>query len=232
MKKVASALLLCALTASLAVAQFSAGGDSVYTTPARPTTKDSITYNFYDSDACCCAEFVNPSVSVSDTMVYLSFSVNTAPCEACRCDMPGAWHAFAGGTLKAGRYGIYRNQSLYCPPGTVCPLIALLPVRIGEVVVADYTAAGRPQPGSALFGPLLLSQEKGTVTLDCTLMQPGQMRARVFTARGVLAGEICNGQACAGLHRFVWTCAAPGVYVVSMDINGVAAATRKIIVSR
>jgi hypothetical protein len=139
MKTIVKALIVCTSCASIAAAQFTAAGDSVYTTPAKPTTKDSITYNFYDSDACCCAQFVNPTVSVSDTIVYLSFSVNTAPCQLCKCAGTGAWNAFKGGTLKAGKYAIYREQSFYCPPGSLCPAIALLPVRIGQVVVAPDT---------------------------------------------------------------------------------------------
>jgi hypothetical protein len=140
MKIIAKMLVLCTVYASIAAAQFSAAGDSVYTTPAKPTTKDSITYNFYDSDACCCAQFVNPSVFVSDTIVYLSFSVNTTPCQLCKCAGTGVWSAFKGGRLKAGRYSIYREQSFYCPPGTPCPLIALLPIRIGQVTVSPDTA--------------------------------------------------------------------------------------------
>jgi hypothetical protein len=139
MNRITKALILSTVYVSLTAAQFSAAGDSVYTTPAKPTTKDSITYNFYDSDACCCAQFVNPTVSVSDTIVYLSFSVNTAPCQLCKCSAAGAWNAFKGGPFKAGKYAIYREQSFYCPPGSLCPAIVLLPVRIGQVVVAPDT---------------------------------------------------------------------------------------------
>jgi hypothetical protein len=232
MKTIIKALIVCASCASIAAAQFTAAGDSVYTTPAKPTTKDSITYNFYDSDACCCAEFVNPSVSVSDTMVDLVFSVNTAPCQACRCLLPGAWHAFKGGMLKAGRYGIYRVQSFYCPPGTVCPAIVLLPVRIGEVVVRTPTSATPFAETPKALSTLTLNQVKNMVNLSYYLSQPGHVSVNVYDPRGILAAVLYNGQAVSGAHSASWTATAPGIYVVSVETNGIVAASRKVVVSR
>lgn len=210
-----------------------AGGDSVYTTPANPTTKDSITYNFYDADACCCAEFISPSVSVSDTMVYLSFSVNTTPCQLCKCAAAGKLYAFKGGALKAGKYGIYRAQSLYCPPGTVCPMIALLPVRIGEVVVRSPSSTVRPFTSrNALVNGMTLKQEKGTVTMSYILDQTGHIRIKVFNARGILAGEIYNGQASPGTYSYSWKAPVGGVYFLSVDLNGTPVSSRTVIISQ
>jgi hypothetical protein len=205
----------------------------VYTIPASPTTKDSITYNFYDSDACCCAEFISPSVSVSDTIVYLSFSVNTTPCQLCKCAAAGKWYAFKGGALKAGKYGIYRAQSLYCPPGTACPMIALLPICIGEVVVRSPSSTVRPFTlRNALVDGMTLKQEKGTITMSYILDQPSHIRVKVFNARGILAGEIFNGPASSGRHLFSWRAPAGGVYFLSMDLNGTAVSSRTMIVSQ
>lgn len=210
-----------------------AGGDSVYTTPASPVTKDSITYNFYDADACCCAEFISPTVSVSDTIVYLSFSVNTTPCQQCECFAAGKWYGFKGGALKAGKYGIYRAQSQYCPPGTACPLIALLPVRIGEVVVRSSSSAARqPALTNTLVNGMTLKQEKGTLTMSFMLDRPGHIRARVFNARGILAGELYNGQASSGTHRCSWKAPAGGVYFLSVDLNNSIVSSRTMIVSQ
>jgi hypothetical protein len=232
MKKIAKALCICALYAPLTLAQFVAGGDSVYTVPARPTVKDPITYNFYDVSSCCCAEFVNPTVMVQDTIVYLSFSVNTDPCQLCRCLVPGAWNAFKGGTLKAGKYAIYRMETFYCPPGRVCPAIIMLPVRIGQVTVMGTTGAIVASAVAMPASGLTFAQEKSTVHLGYTLAQQGQLRVKVFDARGILAGVLYNGQASAGTHRFSWTAAAQGIYFLSVEINGIAVSTQKIIVSR
>jgi hypothetical protein len=231
MKKIHNALIMCALCASFAAAQFSAAGDSVYTKPAKPTTKDSITYNFYDSDACCCAQFVNPIILAEDTEVILSFSVNTTPCQTCACIAAGAWYAFKGGPLAAGRYGIYRQQFIYCA-GLVCPQIVLLPVRIGEVVVTNPAAVEQKAPDKTPANGLVLLRTKNTLTLDYSLSQPGTVRIKILDARGICAGGIFDRQATSGLNRFFWTAAMPGVYFMSVETNGAVLAARKIIVSQ
>ena len=209
--------------------QGQAGGDSVYTTPANPTTKDSITYNFYDSDACCCAQFANPVVVVQDTDVILSFSVNSAPCQTCACMGNGKWYAFKGGRLSAGRYGIYRQEGIYCPPPLACLAIIALPVKIGEVVVAG-TAVSHPLPAVPQAGRLVLRQEKNTVTMNVSLVRPSHLRLNVFNAQGMLIGQIYNGEANAGNPGFSWKAASLGIYVLSVEINGVPAYSRKILI--
>jgi len=216
----------------LSPVQGPAGGDSVYTVPAHPTQNDSITYNFYDSDACCCALFVNPAVMVQDTMVLLSFSVNSTPCQTCRCvDAAGKSYSFKGGRLKAGRYGIYRQEGIYCPPGQACPPIAFLPVKIGEVVVTS-TAVSHVMPVAKDAGRLTFKQERNMVTLECRLDQPSHLRLNAFNARGTLIGQLFNGQAGSGTHDFSWTASAQGVYFLSVEIDGVAASSRRIVISR
>jgi hypothetical protein len=233
MKLLTKALGLCALCATFAIAQFSAAGDSVFTTPTHPTIKDSITYTFLDSDACCCAEFVNPSVFVSDTIVYLSFSVNTAPCQTCKCLVAGTRHSFAGGPLNTGKYGIYREQSFYCPPGTMCPLIAILPIRIGEVTVSSSTAAGEIEQFAPRKSGFVVSQGTDrTVALYYVLQRQSSVKTSVFSARGIRAGELYNGEFSPGMHRALWTAPAPGVYFLSTQIDGVEMAGQKIVVSR
>jgi hypothetical protein len=205
--------------------------DSVSVTPKNPTTKDSITYNFFDADACCCAAFVDPAVIVQDNIVYLLFSVNTAPCMVCLCAGAGKWNAFKGGRLKTGRYDIYKQENIYCPPGQACPAIIMLPVKIGEVVVTSTAVSGN-LPAAPKADGIIFRQEKNTVTMGYMLDRPAHMRISVFNARGMSIGRLCDGQAGAGTHGYSWTAAAQGVYFMSLEINGAAAAVRKIIVSR
>jgi hypothetical protein len=212
--------------------QILAGNDSVYATPPKPLTKDSITYNFYDADACCCAQFVNPMVLVQDSMVILFFSVNTNPCMLCDCMGIGKWYAFKGGRLKAGRYGIYRQENIYCPPGQACPAIIALPVKIGEVVVTNPASVRPMAQGVKPLSGLVLTQEESTISLSYDLPKPGRVRVNVFNARGICAGGLFKGQATPGAHRFSWTAATPGVYFVSVEVNGVAAAARRIVISK
>jgi hypothetical protein len=158
--------------------------------------------------------------------------VNTAPCQTCLCAGTGKWYPFKGGRLNAGRYGIYRQENIYCSPGQACPPIAYLPVRIGEVVVTN-TASVRPMaPGVTPLSGLVLTQEKSTISLSYVLQQPGHARVDVFNARGMCIGEVFNGTALSGAHRFSWTAAAPGVYFVSVEINGTTACSRKVIISQ
>jgi hypothetical protein len=211
----------------------STGGDSVYTIPAKPTTNDSITYNFRDSDACCCAVFENPAVSVQDSAVVLSFSLNSSACQACLCVAAGGKsYAFKGGKLPAGHYGIYRQESPYCPPGQPCPLYVLLPVKIGEVVVTNATSVMPEQPKAMPANGLSISLVKRSINLQYAQKYSGRIGVSMFNARGILAGELFNGQMPAGMHNFAWTAAAPGIYFVSVKMNSVVVAAQKVIVSQ
>jgi hypothetical protein len=146
--------------------------------------------------------------------------------------VPGAWNAFKGGTLKAGKYAIYRMETFYCPPGRVCPAIIMLPVRIGQVVVTGTNDVISKPTAAMTASGLTLAQENKTIRLDYTLAQQGKIRVKVFNARGILAGTIYNGQASAGTHRFSWTAPSQGVYVMSVEVNGIAVTSRMVIVSQ
>jgi hypothetical protein len=125
-------VLLCAAATGFAA-------DSVWTAPARPTVDDSITFHLFSLSVCCCAEYHNDKVLVNDTMITLSFAVNSEPCTRCNCFAAGDWHEFKTGPLAAGTYGIYTAQDYYCKPGDPCPMIGMpvIMVRVGEVTVYE-----------------------------------------------------------------------------------------------
>jgi hypothetical protein len=77
---------------------------------------------------------------------------------------------------------------------------------------------------------MTLKQEKGTITLGYTLKQPGHVRVHVFNARGILAGEMYDGQALSGAHRFSWTAPVGGVYFLSVGLNGITVSSRMVII--
>jgi hypothetical protein len=80
---------------------------------------------------------------------------------------------------------------------------------------------------------LRLTREQNIIKMEYMLGKPAFMRVNVFNARGVQVKQVYNmASACAGMHNFSWTAAEPGVYFVSVDVNGVAAASRKIIISK
>jgi hypothetical protein len=203
----------------------------VYTIPAKPTTNDSITYHFYDKNMCCGTQFVNPSVSVFDTQVYLGFSANTTPCQFVKCFVAGAGYDFKVGKLKAGKYGIYKAETFYCTT-KVCPMIAIMPVRIGEVVVTTPLAIVPGDPATMPVEALVFEQGKSAINLDYLLEKQSYVRISVYNARGILAAHIYKGIASKGTHRFSWMATARGVYVMSVEVNGTQVAERKIVVSR
>lgn len=207
--------------------------DTVTVIPANPTTRDSITFIFYDADACCCAVFVNPSVIVSDTMVMLSYALNTDPCALCMCIAPGVRQTFRSGPLKAGKYGIYSAASIYCPPPRICPMIAIMPVRVGEFVVKPPVLSVRPAALESKLGSgFTLSQEKNTVTLFGSCANPEKVTVQVFNSRGILIGEMAGEQSAPGSFRSSWTAGARGVYLLSVKADGVLLSSHRVVIHR
>jgi len=119
--------------------------DTVQVLPANPTTRDSLTLNLFLADACCCSAIYSQSVGIIDTIIYLSYQIDNNPCMLCDCVAAGKTFAFKSGPVKAGKYGIYKEESSYCPPGTPCPYMALMPVRVGSVTVRAATTVEQPQ---------------------------------------------------------------------------------------
>jgi hypothetical protein len=206
--------------------------DTVYVTPLKPSVKDSLHFDLFNASLGCCTQYYNKIVSVSDTIITLSFqNLDTSKCA---CLVAGSHTAFACGPQKAGKYAIYKAQGIYCAPPGPCPLIAgpIQLVRVGEVTVST-TAAVRPALATAELGDgLVLWQSKSAIQMDFTAKQTGHVQMNVFNARGSLVGQLYNGQLSAGLHRFSWTAAVPGTYFLSMEIEGFAAFTRTIVVSK
>jgi len=204
--------------------------DTVYVTPLKPTTKDSLHFDLFNANLECCTPYYDKNVVITDSVITLSFqytNINT-----CACLVAGSHTPFACGPQKAGKYAIYKEQSVFCatPP---CPLVAgpIQLVRVGQVVVGG-TSVSRSLPTAPNAGGLAVRQERNTVFMEYVLDQPSYVRLNVFNARGMLAGQLYNGESSAGRHEFSWKAAAQGVYVMTAEINGAAAMTRKVIMSR
>jgi hypothetical protein len=121
------------------------GDDSVYVIPEAPTVEDSLLFNLFSHSICCCAAIHDKTVSVSDTVIYLDYAVDSEPCNYCDCVNLGEWLAFESGPLATGTYGIYKVEQYYCAPGDPCPLEMIMPVRVGEVTIGDGTSiVGNP----------------------------------------------------------------------------------------
>jgi hypothetical protein len=112
--------------------------DTVTVTPPSPTIKDSLDFSLFAANLSCGGIVHGDTVIVADTNIYLSFSYQVCP--ACDCISLGQWIPFHSKPLKAGTYGIYKEQSIYCEPGTPCPMIAIIPEHVGQVTVRPTTA--------------------------------------------------------------------------------------------
>lgn len=113
--------------------------DTVTVTPQKPTTKDSLHFDLFNASLSCCTQYYSKNVSVTDTMITLSYEYLDN--FACMCLVAGSHTPFACGPQKAGRYGIYKMEGIYCPPGQICPLGPVMLKRVGSVVVAAQTSA-------------------------------------------------------------------------------------------
>jgi len=120
------------------------GHDTVQVLPANPTIKDPLTLNLFLADACCCSRFYKQSVSVTGTSIYLSYEIDNSSCALCDCVAAGKTIAFKSNPLKAGTYAIYKAESPYCPPNQPCPMLAIMPVKVGSVKISAPVAITGP----------------------------------------------------------------------------------------
>jgi len=202
--------------------------DTVTVTPQKPTSKDSLHFDLFTLLWDCCTQYYKKTVSVSDTMIVLSFEYSDI--NTCECIVAGSHTVFACGPQKAGKYAIYKAPSIYCPTPP-CPVAVLRPVRVGEIVVSAPSAIASPLPVAQGARFSWRNMGKGA-QLECRLSEPGRLSAVVYNAGGMRVEQIYNGHISAGLHGFSWTAAAPGAYFLSVELNDAQVVTRKIVVNR
>jgi hypothetical protein len=203
--------------------------DTVSVTPAKPSAKDSLHFDLFNANLSCCAQYYSKTVTVTDSVITLSYEYRENP--ACACLVAGSHTAFACGPQKAGKYAIYKEQGIYCPPGQVCPLAPIQIVRVGEVSVSGTAVAHAPSnaPNVAAFE---VRGTKNMLFAEYSLDRPAIVRLNVFNSRGLLVGQIYNGEIGAGRHDFSWKASVQGVYVIPVEINGMRTMTRTVILTR
>jgi len=206
-------------TVNFSLAKSAAGPrDTVYVNPLHPTTSDSLHFTLYNASHCCATIYRGNSVSVSDTVIYLSYTYDDTLCPYTDCFAAGSETSFSSKPLTAGTYAIYKVESMYCPPGRACPLYLLAPERVGTVTVGP-AASARPFPyGAAPATSLDLAGQGVSVTLAA----PGRATLRVYDVSGRLLAELHNGWMSAGAHRFAIGSLRPaaGMFIVSLAVDG------------
>lgn len=176
--------LLCLLPAFKTNAQGS--NDTVTVTPQKPTFLDSLHFDLYNASHCCCTQYYSKNVSVSDTTIMLSFQYDDSLCMLCLCLAAGSHTQFASGPQKAGKYGIYKAESMYCPPGQVCPLGPVMIKRVGEVTVYAPTSAVREKSSIASGGmsPISILRSSSGMILHLNLDRAQTLSVSVFSTNG------------------------------------------------
>jgi hypothetical protein len=213
--------------------------DTAFVTPQHPTASDSLHFTLYNAYHCCATIYRGNSVSVSDTIIYLSYTYDDTMCPYISlngsCFNAGSETNFSSKPLPAGRYAIYKVESIYCPLGRVCPLFLLAPERVGTVTVSS-AASVRPTTGDkALLRGNCLTVA-GT-SISATIARSARVTLRAYDVRGALIGEAFNGRLPAGTRHFnmgeVFTKAtARGTVLLVLTVDGIAIADKTIIISR
>ena len=212
--------------------------DTVYVTPQHPTASDSLHFTLYNAYNCCATIYRANSVSVSDTIIYLSYTYDDTLCPYISlngsCFAAGSETNFSSKPLTAGTYAIYKVESYYCPPGRACPLFLLAPEHVGSVTVGP-AASVRPTRGdrALLRGNCLIVA--GT-SVSATIARSARGTLRAYDVRGALIGEVFNGWMPAGTRHFnmgaVFTKAtARGMVLLVLRVDGVVTADKTIIIS-
>jgi hypothetical protein len=210
-------------------------GHSVTYTPQTPTTRDSLFFHVYSISLSCCTQIFNQNVEVSDTTIYLSYAYYNNPLVDCMCSVAGKTVDFKLGPIKAGKYTIYEAASIYCPPGTACPLLAILPRRVGQITVSP--ALGILSYVNAL-GPVprfTWTARNGSITLRYRQDLVSDVVAAIYNARGSMLKKMHMQKANAEQYEAVWETGGqenasvmPGAYFVRINVDGKTTAMEKI----
>jgi hypothetical protein len=209
--------------------------DSVYITPVKPTTADSIRFNLYNAAHCCVTKYSKKSVTVSDTVILLYYIYDDSMCQFVRCLTPGSITEFPCGPLKAGKYAVYKQAELYCPPPRICPDYVPAPVRVGTVTVQSTAAikSGHGRADTRMNSVLVCNGSR----ISAFMRTDALGEVALYDARGIRIAVLYSGWMAAGSHQF----GLPGVlterlstktYLVTLSINGTVVASQKIFYPR
>jgi hypothetical protein len=188
-------------TVNFSLEQSASGSrDTVYVTPAKPTTSDSITFLLKNWQHCCGTVYRNQTVSVSDTMIYLSYTYDDSACPYIRCLVAGSQVKFASQPIAAKTYSVYKVESRYCPPGQACILSITAPQFVGKVTVACVTGVMPVNTGATALPDKALTIANGCVWV--TTAENSSVSIRAYELSGRLLAVVNGGRLPAGRHGF------------------------------
>jgi hypothetical protein len=111
--------------------------DTVIAIPSLASSIDSLTFNKFTINHCCCTQYFNKTVTVTDTTITLFASYDDQKCR-CDCFMAGSNTTFSCGPIKPGTYKIYVKEDIYCPTA-VCITVETVnrPLPWGKITVKE-----------------------------------------------------------------------------------------------
>jgi hypothetical protein len=183
--------------------------DRVLVTPDNPTTNDSLIFSYHGVDHCCCTEFYNKKVTISDSTISLFASFDEENCKVCRCFMAGFNTTFSCQPIKAGKYKIYYSEDMYCPPDQMCPAIAMI-IRsklVGEIVVKPASIstgfAGEPKRLRQKLPRQILSYSSAEKMLIIRIAKPQYVTVTAYIVSGEKTTQLSSRKFLpAGAHSF------------------------------
>ena len=208
-------------------------GHSVQCTPQKPTTKDSLFLSVYSINYECCTEIYDKSVQVSDTSINLSYSYN--PFSSCMCYFAGKYIDFKSGPLKAGKYAIYDVARIYCPQDSVCPQLAIMPLRVGQITVTAGTGIVPAMNTQSPVPRFTWTRRGGSITLRYRHAFESNVGTAIYNAQGSMVKKMRMQKTSAEQYEAVWktggagnSSVVPGTYCMRIVADGKIAFLGKI----
>jgi hypothetical protein len=200
-------------------------GDTLIFVPQHPNTADSITFRLFTLANCCCAVYHDNQVQVSDTQIFLNYSVDNQPCAPCQCLTAGSWATFKTSALKAGTYVIYKQETIYCPPLTPCPYMAVMPVRMGTITVIPATDAKMPGTTFPTVSAMILNAATNAFKVTLALSGESRIGITMVDAKGREIHTSVDKSMPAGNHEIsgelfgAKSNRSPGIYFFKVTAN-------------
>ena len=206
--------------------------DTVLVVPAKPTTKDSLIINLFNASDCCGTLYRNKQVTVSGNTINLYYTYDDSLCQYVACIAAGSQTSFVSKPIGAGTYTIYKVGSMYCV-GRVCPMIAIIPVKVGMVTVTASTGVNSIQTDNGRDNKTFSLNIRGN-SMTLSMQHNSNVDIRVFDVRGALIGKMLKASMNAGLSiirvdQIVDKQFANGSLVVHITVNGVTKTTMMVL---
>jgi hypothetical protein len=236
MKRIALCIVAIGLLAPGVVTTIAAATtDTVFVTPTKPTTHDTMHFRLRTTAHCCATVYRDTSVTVTDTVIMLRDTYDESLCASARCIVGWSEANFSCKPLAAKKYAIYKVESMYCPPPRLCPMMIIMPVRVGTLTVSAPTSIDRIARNAAVKPGNGLSIAGSSLTAN--IAQGARVTISAYDLRGALLAEMFNGWMPVGAHHLSLNnvfakAGARGTVLVRLSVDGTATAIKTVVAYR